>query len=203
MDGSESASDALNRQKSIKTGATLALGDADGNTEVVDSNSDTCHSVSVAGFENPWGQKWEMVQGLCSVGADVYCWRSNFMPSENTPTAATFIDGEVPIVEHVKLTRATTANVTNMNIITAHKGQGVYMIPNGSNGSVSYGDYYYYDAAGQLWLFGGSSLSGSDCGLACASSYVAWPSSAAYLSARLAYYGDINKVTTARFKELA
>lgn len=203
LDGSESASDAFNRQKGIKTGATLALGDADGNAEVTDSNSDTCHSVSVAGFENPWGQKWEMVQGLCSVGADVYCWRSNFMPSENTPTAATFIDGEVPIVEHVKLTRATTDNVTNMNIITAHQGQGVYMIPNGSNGSVSYGDNYYYNAAGQLWLFGGYSTSGSGCGLAYASSRTAWTDSAARISARLAYYGDINKVSTARFKELA
>ena len=208
LDGSESASDAFNRQKGIKTGATLALGDQDGKAEVLDSNSDTVHSVNVAGFENPWGQKWEMVQGLCSVGTDVYCWRSNFMPSENQPTAATFVDGEVQIVEHVKLTRSTrpsnTAPLpTAMNVVTDGILKGVYFVPETTNADIAYGDGWWYDASGQLWLFGGDSGNGANCGLVYAVSSDAWTNSAANRSARLAYYGSLNKVTTARFKQLA
>ena len=55
----------------------------------------------------------------------------------------------------------------------------------------------------QLWLGGGSSSDGADCGLACADSGGAWSSSGWSLSARLAYYGDINKVSSARLAELA
>lgn len=41
-----------------------------------------------------------------------------------------------------------------------------------------------------LWLFGGSSDLGASCGLASASSYVAWSRSAAHISARLAVKSD-------------
>lgn len=37
----------------------------------------------------------------------------------------------------------------------------------------------------KLWLFGGNSNNGSNCGLACASSNSAWSTSYAYISARL------------------
>ena len=37
-----------------------------------------------------------------------------------------------------------------------------------------------------LWLFGGSSLHGANCGLAYANSNLAWSASAAHISARLA-----------------
>jgi hypothetical protein len=160
-----------------------------------DANSNTCHCVNVAGFENPWGQKWEMVQGLCSVGTDVYCWRNNWLPT-GTPTAESFTN-----VEHVKLTRATSA-VTGMNIIESQQGQGVYMIPKQSLSGVSYGDGFWYAASGQLWLFGGPSGNGSYCGLAYADSNSAWAGSSASGSARLAYYGSLNKVSATKMKEL-
>ena len=200
LDGTENTSGSstggFDRQKNIKTGATLSLGDADGKMPVTDSVGGTAHSVNVAGFENPWGQKWEMVQGLCSVGTDVYCWRHNFMPSITAPVADTFAN-----VEHVLLSRPTTA-VWGMNIIASQEGQGVYMIPKESVSGISYGDYYSYDAAGQLWLFGGDSSNESSCGLANAYSACAWTYSYASVSARLAYYGDVNKVTEARLREL-
>ena len=151
----------------------------------------------MAGFEDPWGQKWEMCGGLCSVGLDVYCWRSNIVPS-GTPTADTFAN-----IEHVVLQRATSEGVTLMNIIASEQGQGCYMIPKASAEGISYGDYYWYDSAGQLWLFGGASGDGADCGLACAGSDCAWSYSGSGISARLAYYGDINKVSSARLAELA
>jgi len=199
LDGTESttASDKFEAQKAIATGSTLTLGKYDGKVAVADANGDTCHSVNVCGFENPWGQYWEMVGGLCSVGdTDVYCWRSNVMPT-GTPTAADFAN-----IDCVKLTRPTSA-VWGMNIIASTEGQGVYMIPKESVSGISYGDSFWYSASGQLWLFGGTSYYGSNCGLASASSASAWSYSNAALSARLAYYGSVNKVSAARLAELA
>lgn len=202
LDGTESTdtsttTDKFALQKGIKTGHTLSLGTHDGNTAVTDSASVTCHGVCVNGFENPWGQYWEMLQGLCSVGSDVYFWRGNVMPT-GTPTADTFTN-----IEHVLLTRSTTVGVYGMNIIASEDGQGVYMIPKTSLSGVSYGDYYWYGDTGQLWRFGGSSGNGSGCGLATSHSYDAWSLSASNFSARLAYYGQLTKVTAKRLAQLA
>ena len=198
LDGTESTgSNKFADQRYIKTGHTLSLGKHDGKVAVADNNGTTVHSVNVNGFENPWGQYWEMVQGICSVGTDVYHWRSNVMPT-GTPTAASFEH-----IDHVVLQRATSAGVTQMNMIASEQGQGCYMIPKGNVRDISYGDYYWYNAASQLWVFGGASLDGANCGLASAFSRLAWPDSYADLSTRLAYYGDINKVSSARLAELA
>ena len=198
LDGTESTgSDKFADQRNIKTGHTLSLGKHDGKVAVADNNGTTVHGVNVNGFENPWGQYWEMVQGICSVGSDVYHWRSNVMPT-GTPTAASFDH-----IDHVVLQRSTSDNVTQMNMIASEQGQGCYMIPKGSVRGISYGDYYWYNAAGQQWMFGGTSDNGALCGLACAYSHVTWTASAAHLAARLAYYGDINKVSSARLAELA
>lgn len=189
LDGETYGNNGFANQKSVKTGAVLSLGDNDGNVAVTLNNGETAHSVNVCGFENPWGQYWEMIQGLCSVGADVYFWRGNVMPT-GTPTADTFDK-----IEHVKLQRSLTAGVYGMNIISDADGQGVYMIPKESLSSVSYGDYYYTAETGQLWQFGGSSYGGSNGGLAFAHSSPAWSYSSANCSARLAYYGGVRKVS--------
>ena len=194
--GTESG-ESFDGEKVIKTGATLSLGKYDGKVAVTAAGGHTCHSVNVYGFENPWGQYWEMVQGLCSVGTDVYHWRSNVMPT-GTPTAASFDH-----IDHVVLQRATSYSLNLMNIIASEQGQGCYMIPKASASGISYGDNYSYIESGQLWLVGGSSGSGSDCGLAAADSYLTWSHSYSGYSARLAYYGDINKVSSARLAELA
>lgn len=198
LDGTESTgSDKFSDQRYIKTGHTLSLGKNDGKVAVTDNNGTTVHGVNVNGFENPWGQYWEMVHGLCSVGSDVYHWRSNVMPT-GTPTAASFEH-----IDHVVLQRATSDAVTLMNIIASEQGQGCYMIPKSSTVGISYGDYYWYSSAGQLWRWGGGSGNGSDCGLAFAISGDAWSVSYADLSARLAYYGSLQKVSASRLAELA
>lgn len=198
LDGTESTgSNKFACQRYIKTGHTLSLGKNDGKVAVTDNNGTTVHGVNVNGFENPWGQYWEMVQGLCSVGTDVYHWRSNVMPT-GTPTAASFEH-----IEHVVLQRATSDGITLINIIASEQGQGCYMIPKAGVSGISYGDNYWYGANGQLWLFGGSSYDGALCGLAYAYSRSTWTYSDAGFSARLAYYGDINKVSSARLAELA
>ena len=194
LDGTENTSGSTasgwDRQNGIKQGAALSLGIYDGKVTVTDSAGGTAHSVNVAGFENPWGQRWEMVQGLCSVGNDVYYWRSNWLPT-GTPTAASFTN-----VDHVKLARnAGDTNQPIMNVVTDKKNQGFYMIPKASGSGLNYNDYFWYNASGQLWLFGGDSYDGSLCGLASASSSLAWSTAGADISARLAFYGTIKEVT--------
>ena len=196
LDGTESG-ESFSGEKVIKTGATLSLGKYDGKVTVTGAGGHTCHSVNVNGFENPWGQYWEMVQGLCSVGTDVYHWRSNVMPT-GTPTSASFEH-----IEHVVLQRSPSNGATLMNIIASEQGQGCYTIHKGRVSGISYGDYYLYKADGQIWLLGGVSGYGADCGLASADSTSVWTSSNTRISARLAYYGDINKVSSARLAELA
>ena len=168
LDGTESTgSDKFEDQRYIKTGHTLSLGKHDVKVAVADNNGTTVHGVNVNGFENPWGQYWEMVQGICSVGSDVYHWRSNVMPT-GTPTSASFDN-----IDHVVLQRDTSNVVTLMNIIASEQGQGCYMIPKASVSGISYGDSYWYNANGQLWLFGGYSRDGANCGLAYADSRIA------------------------------
>ena len=117
------------------------------------------------------------------------------MPT-GTPTAQTFAK-----IDHTLLMRPTTA-VWGMNIIASEEGQGVYMIPKESVSGISYGDYFSYAEAGQLWLFGDNSFNGANCGLASAASYLAWSPSTSLISARLAFYGDVTKVSPTRLAEL-
>lgn len=194
--GETGANNGFTNQKDVKTGHTMSIGDNDGKMAVTLPNGNTAHGVNVAGFENPWGQYWEMTGGLCSVGTDVYCWRGNVVPA-SAPTAETF-NG----IEHVLFTRPTSP-AWGMNIIAFEKGQGVYMIPKQSLSGISYGDYYSYSEEGQLWMFGGHSYHGSSCGLEALSSDSAWTYARPLASARLAYYGPLNRVTTSRFKQLA
>ena len=184
LDGSEnttgSSSDGFTRQQGIKHGQTLSLGIYDGKVAVTDSAGGIAHSVNVAGFCDPWGQRWEMVQGLCSMTDSnyVYCWRHNWLPT-GTPTAATFAN-----VDCVKLTRKTSDGLGVMNVITGKQNQGVYMIPKASGSNLAYNDYYGYSASGQLWLFGGASNNGSKCGLAYSNSNNGWSESNSNISAR-------------------
>ena len=195
LDGTENTSgytaSGWGRQNGIKHGQTLSLGIYDGKVAVTDSAGGIAHSVNVAGFCDPWGQRWEMVQGLCSMTDSnyVYCWRHNWLPT-GTPTAATFAN-----VDCVKLTRKTSDGLGVMNIVTDKQNQGVYMIPKASGSNLAYNDYYGYSASGQLWLFGGASYHGSACGLAYSSSSNGWSESTSSFSARLAYYGNIKEVS--------
>lgn len=194
--GETASSNGFANQKDVKTGSTLSLGKYDGKVAVAAANGNTCHSVNVDGFENPWGQYWEMVGGLCSVGTDVYLWRSNVMPT-GTPTAASFEN-----IDHVVMQRATSPDVTQMNMIASEQGQGCYMIPKASADGISYGDTYSYNTNGQMWFFGSISSAGERCGLASVGSSVVWNFKNSSFSARLAYYGDVNKVSSARLAEL-
>lgn len=202
LDGSEkSASSTLDgfaRQRNIKTGACLALGYSDGKVEVKDVENYTCNSVNVGVWENPYAQYWEMDGHLCSVGNDVYQWDENFLPT-GKPTVESFT-----AVKHNKLTRpaAERNSDTDITLITTKGAQHMSYVPTKQHTGITYGDYYWYNQNGQLWVSGGYSNRGSYCGLASASSYSAWSDTNAYFSARLDYHGDLKEVTSAELKRL-
>ena len=203
LDGTEKSAsstltDGFARQKSIKTGACLALGYNDGKAEVKDADNYTCHSVNVGVWENPYGQYREMDGHLCSVGTDVYQWDENFLPT-GTPTTDSFA-----AVKHNKLTRLTAEGNSDADItlITTQGAQHMSYVPTAKHTGIAYGDHYWYNASGQLWLGSGSSYNGATCGLAAAISYDAWSNANASLSARLDFHGDIKEVTSAELKRL-
>ena len=207
LDGTESTASGestntvgFTRQQNIKHGACISLGINDGKAAVTDSIGNTCHSVNVAGFENPWGQRWEIVQGYCAVDTTVYRWRHNWMPSTDSSitvsgSSQAYVSSAVfDNVEHVELTRPTSSGY-RMNIISGKDGQGTYMFQHSTLNGVSYGDSYGYSSNGQLVLFGGRSYAGASCGLAYVYSYYAWSIAYSDFSARLAYYGGTERVT--------
>lgn len=206
LDGTEkkagtATTDDFSRQKGIKTGACLALGRNDGKVAVLDKDNGTCHSVNVGVWENPYGQYWEMDGHLCSVGTDVYQWDANFLPQVGTPTADHFAN-----VAHTKLQRSTVspnAGFTfDISLITTSGAQRASYVPRSLHSGISYGDYYSYAASGQLWLVGGYSYAGANCGLAFAHSSYAWTNSYAYYSARLDFHGAIAEVTSSQLKSI-
>lgn len=182
-------------QYTIETGSTLILGTKDGKVDVLDSASATCNSVKVLSYENPWGQFWEMDGHMCSIGNDVVIWRENFMPATTSPTLTDFEKIKKAIVpRHTANILNTSTTGHKMNLIALGE-QGAYMIPYSTQAGISYGDYFTYALAGQLWLWGGNSESGANCGLACSNSNNVWTNSPSILGARLAYFGDVNKVS--------
>lgn len=188
LDGTESIGSAdggRTEQKDIPTGATLALGNRDGNVEVADSKGNICHKIKVKVFEDVWGQYWEFDGNLCSIGANVVSWRGNFLPADNAPTMDSFEN-----IENIVAIRHT-ANIPNsastghqMNILTGNKPR-VLMIPMATQAGVSYKDYYYGNSTGQVWFWGGRSGNGANCGLANSNSNNAWTNSNTNNGARL------------------
>ena len=75
-------------------------------------------------------------------------------------------------------------------------------VPTKQHTGITYGDHYWYNASGQLWRGGGSSVDGAPCGLASAASRHAWSFAYAFLSARLDFHGDLTEVTSAELKRL-
>lgn len=202
LDGTEAASgvswNGFLEQSVVKTGACLSLGYQDGNVAVTDSTGATGHVAQVGVFEGTYGQYWEMHGHRCSVGTSVYQWDDNFLPS-GTPTADSFAN-----IEHRVLTRLAVDEPSgwNINMIATEGQQYVCHVPMTQNAAISYGDSFWYAAAGQLWIVGGASNNGSYCGLGCSVSSSGWSHTYANRSARLDFHGDVKEVSSARLKEL-
>lgn len=193
LDGTGSA--VATNQYTIVTGSTLALGTKDGKAAVLDSAGATCNSVKVLSYENPWGQFWEMDGHMCSIGNDVVVWRENFMPPTSAPALADFENIKHVIVpRHTAEILNTSTTGHKMNLIALGE-QGAYMIPYSTQAGISYNDRFYYALAGQLWLWGGHSEFGANCGLAFSNSTYAWTNSYSNIGARLAYFGDATEVS--------
>ena len=203
LDGTEKSStstlaDGFARQKNIKTGACLALGYNDGKVEVKDADNYACHSVNIGVWENPYGQYWEMDGHICSVANDVYQWDGNFMPKVENPTVDTFA-----AVDHRKMTRiADNTSTHDITLVTTSGSQYMSYVPSKEHTGINYGDKYTYAVGGQLWMCGGGSNSGFDCGIERAASAAIMVLADPSYSARLDYHGEIKEVTSAELKKI-
>jgi hypothetical protein len=175
----------------LTTGATAALGDAFGNV-AVSSGTSACH-VNLGGIENPYGLRWEMLQGIffgnsgntAQTGSEVFIYKGNRMPT-STELASH------PAGEYRQTTRQTGSSgsyVTKMLL-----GENFDLLASAKSGGGSssyYADAEYCNDTGQLCLVGGSADRGLYCGLACVYSGYAFSGASAYVGSRLAYYGKL------------
>ena len=175
----------------LTTGATAALGDAFGNV-AVSSGTSACH-VNLGGIENPYGLRWEMLQGIffgnsgntAQTGSEVFIYKGNRMPT-STELASH------PAGEYRQTTRQTGSSgsyVTKMLL-----GENFDLLASAKSGGGSssyYADAEYCNDTGQLCLVGGSALGGLVCGLAFVFSGPAFSSADARCGSRLAYYGKL------------
>lgn len=175
----------------LTTGATAALGDAFGNV-AVSSGTSACH-VNLGGIENPYGLRWEMLQGIffgnsgntAQTGSEVFIYKGNRMPT-STELASH------PAGEYRQTTRQTGSSgsyVTKMLL-----GENFDLLASAKSGGGSssyYADAEYCNDTGQLCLVGGNALGGLSCGLAFVLSDSAFSHAAATIGSRLAYYGKL------------
>lgn len=211
LDGTESTATGesvgdvgFSRQSSIKTGATLAGGKRHGNAAVTDTQGNTCHSVIMGVFENPWGQYWEFVGDLCSLASDeangnrVIHMLENTMPKSGSSFITAPKLADFAHIQHEILTRASAGDKTFVNA-----ANNIYQaLPIGSGSGIDDGDYMWYAATGQVWIWGGDSGFGARCGLGSSRSNYAWTFSYSNVSARLAYFGDLHETTSDHLKTL-
>ena len=175
----------------LTTGATAALGDAFGNV-AVSSGTSACH-VNLGGIENPYGLRWEMLQGIffgnsgntAQTGSEVFIYKGNRMPT-STELASH------PAGEYRQTTRQTGSSgsyVTKMLL-----GENFDLLASAKSGGGSssyYADAEYCNDTGQLCLVGGSAYNGLSCGLAYVLSVNAFSLANAIFGSRLAYYGKL------------
>lgn len=178
---------------SLLTGATISLGDSNGNIPITVKNGDvvgvSCSRVNLYGWEDTYGWQWEMTQGgyfgnsanAAQDGNEFYIYEGNRMPSD--AELATHPNGKYRQIVRRTLTANSEGYVTKMTL-----GEYFDLIATTlGGGSNSYWcDYEYANNTGQLLLWGGAAYYGSSCGLGCVHSLNAFSSSYADFGSRLA-----------------
>lgn len=182
--------DAVNN--TVKTGATSVLGDSCGAIDIssLAGNAKSCR-VSLFGFEDLWGLYWNMIQGIyfgnsandAQNGSEVFVYKGNRMPTDDE--LATHPNGD-----YRQFTRLTTGNGNYIQEMIF--GDFMDILPKKlGGGSGSYlGDAWWANTTGQLCLWGGNASDGTQCGLGCSDSVLAFSYSDTGCGARLAYYGS-------------
>ena len=181
----------------LLTGATSTLGDNFGKIPVALSGGvDTCR-VNIMGIEDPYNWQWEQVQNAFfgnsanaqQDGTEMFIYEGNRMP-----TTAEL--EKKPVGKY----RQTVRPITNMYPAKLMLGEHFDIIPKttGGGSSTHWATYYYGNGTGQLFLVGGTSVSGANSSLVYVYSGDAFSSPGSTFGARLAYFGKLTFVNGAQ-----
>ena len=150
----------------LLTGATKSLGDGYGNILITLTGGTDCSRVNLGGIEDPYGWQSEMIQGVYfgtsenapnQEGTEVYIYEGNRMPI--TAELATH-----PAGAYRQLVRRSDSGYVSAMLLGEYFDLFAKTIAGG--GSTSYwADNFSGSLTGQLLLWGGSALVGSDSGL--------------------------------------
>lgn len=193
--------DFVNGAATLTTGATKGLGDACGAisltqyTSSIAAPADACH-VNLYGVEDWYNWFWQMIQGVYfgssensgQTGSEIYIYEGNKMPTSSE--LATH-----PTGNYRQLTRLTSPTSGWLKELILGERLDLFAKTIGGGSTSYWGDYSWQNTTGQLLLWGGSAVGGSQCGLAFADSDGAWSYSYSGVGSRLAYYGKLTFMT--------
>ena len=197
--GDGSYKDIWSQASQLTTGATKSLGDDFGKIDIDNftaadgsQTSNSCR-ISLLGVEDWYGWQYQMLQGIyfgnsenpSQTGNEVFIYKGNRMPSS------------AELTTHPSGDYRTLQRLTNEGYITEEiLGEHFDLIPKklGGGSTSNWCDYFYGNTTGQLCLWGGHALYGSNCGVASVYSSYAFSDASSYFGSRLAYYGNLKDV---------
>ncbi len=164
--------------RDVPMGLTRKLGDGSGNVLYNDDTLGNQYPVKLFGFEDLWGKLWEFRPGIrFYMDGDV---RKAVIYSGNV-VSNTATGREISDVIQASSYAKTMALGEYWDMVA---------LAGGGSSSTYYCDHFYAATAGELLYVGGDAAYGSDCGVACASSYSGFSVSWTHIGSRLAFYGE-------------
>lgn len=179
--------------RDVPMGLLKHLGDGSGNVYYTDTTIGDQYPVKLFGFEDLWGKLWEFRPGI------------RFYMDNDVRKAVVYSGNQVSNTATGREFVCSVQSASGAYVKSMECGEFWDMIAQNVTGGGSttyYCDGYWAATGGQLLFVGGCADNGALCGLAYAASYDAFSRSAAYIGARLAFYGEPEIVSGAQLVAL-
>ena len=179
--------------RDVPMGLLKHLGDGSGNVYYTDTTIGDQYPVKLFGFEDLWGKLWEFRPGI------------RFYMDDDVRKAVVYSGNQVSNTATGREFVCSVQSASGSYVKGMECGEYWDMIAQNVTGGGSttyYCDGYWAATTGQLLNVGGDASYGARCGLASASSNVAFSNSSARFGARLAFYGEPEIVSGAQLVAL-
>lgn len=179
--------------RDVPMGLLKHLGDGSGNVYYTDATIGDQYPVKLFGFEDLWGKLWEFRPGI------------RFYMDDDVRKAVVYSGNQVSNTATGREFVCSVQSASGAYVKSMECGEFWDMIAQNVTGGGSttyYCDGYYAATTGQLLFVGGHANSGALCGLASASSNLAFSSSHTAFGSRLAFYGEPEIVSGAQLVAL-